>query len=114
MESVVLVSVVLFAAFLALWPVAFFLAVVRHFIHKQWRRVAQVALLLPIWSIPASVGLIQVTRLTAALEAPQPSSAWVMPATAIGLSLCCGVLAWALLLRSFGGASSAGERRQPL
>lgn len=87
---------------MTLWPIAFLAAVAYHAFARRWRRVGQAALLLPLWSVAASVGLVQMPRLMAALDAPALTRNLVYAGTAIAFALCCAVLAWALLLRSFG------------
>lgn len=98
--------VILFTAVLALWPVAFLVAVVLHGLAKRWRRVGHVALLLPLWTIAASIGLTQLEPFTAALTAPSQGRSPVMPVVAVAFALCCAAVAWALLIRSF-------DRRSP-
>ena len=109
MQTVALVSVVLFSAFLALWPVAFIVVAVLHAIAKRWRRVGQVALLAPLWSISASIGLIQFPRLLSVFEPSAQSGASLGSIAAVVFALCCAAIAWALLVRSFGGPSAAAS-----
>jgi hypothetical protein len=90
-----------FAAFLALWPVAFVVIVVIHAAARRWRRVGQVAFLVPLWTIAASVGLTQLAPLIAAFDALPKGRTPFIPVVAVGVALCCGAVAWALLLRSF-------------
>ena len=112
--------VMAFVAIVTLWPIALVVAVAYHSLAKRWRRVGQVALLLPVWTVAASVGLLQMPRLMAALEAPSRTPTLVTAGTAIGFALCCAALAWGLLIRSFGGQASSGAdqpllaRQQPL
>jgi len=94
--------VVVFAAIVALWPVAFIFALAYHSLAKHWRRVGQLALLFPLWSVAASVGLVQMPPLLAALSAPSLTRNLFTAGTAIAVALSCAVLAWALLIRSFG------------
>jgi hypothetical protein len=103
--------VALFTAFLALWPIAFLVAVVLHGVAGRWRRVGQVALLLPVWTIAASVGLTQLAPFMAALNAPAPGRSPVMPVVAVAFALCCAAVAWALLIRSFDRPPSSGPGR---
>ena len=93
-------------AFLGLWPLAFLYALLRHAFVKRWRRVGQVALLLPLWTIAASVGLIQLSPLLALLDGKDATRSPFVAVTALGFALCCATAAWALLLRTF-------DRRQP-
>jgi hypothetical protein len=95
-----------FAAFLALWPVAFVVVLLVHALARQWRRVAQVAFLLPLWTIAASVGLTQLAPLIAAFDAPRMGRSPFIPVIAVGVALCFGAVAWALLIRSFDHRSS--------
>jgi hypothetical protein len=105
--------VMFFAALLALWPLVFLVAVLRHLFAKRWRRVGQVALLLPLWTIAASVGLVQLGPFMAALDAPSPPRSPFMAVTAIGFALCCAAVAWGLLIRSFGGEPSLRPGQEP-
>ena len=97
-----------FAAIVALWPVAFVVAIAYHSLVRRWRRVGQVALLFPLWSVAASVGLVhmglvQMPSFLAALVAPSVTRNLFTAGAAIAVALSCAVLAWALLLRSLGG-----------
>jgi hypothetical protein len=92
---------IVFAVFLGLWPLACVVSVVRHSISRRWRRVAQAALLLPLWTIAASVGLVQVAPFLS-----EPSGARTLPspfvaAAGLGFALCCAAAAWWLLIRTF-------------
>jgi hypothetical protein len=107
MQTAALVLIVIFGAFLALWPIAFLAAAVVHAVAKRWHRIGQVALLLPLWSISASIGLIQFPRLLRAFEPSVQSGASLGSVAAVVLALCCAAIAWALLLRSFGAPSAA-------
>ena len=109
MQTAALVSVVVFSAFLALWPVAFLVAAVLHAVAKRWHRVGQVALLLPVWSISASIGLIQFPRLLSVFEPSAQSGASLGSVAAVVLALCCAAIAWALLVRSFGAPSAVAS-----
>lgn len=91
-------------AILALWPVAFVAAALLHGMARRWRHVGQIAWLLPLWSIAASIGLVQFPRLLRALEAPAAPGATLVAITAAIFALCCAGVAWALLLRSFAGS----------
>ncbi|MBI5719673.1 MAG: hypothetical protein HZC37_18545 [Burkholderiales bacterium] len=92
-----------FVVIVTLWPIVFLGAVAFHSFARRWRRAGQVALLLPLWMIAASIGLVQVPPFIAALAAPSPTRSLVIAGTASAFALCCAILAWALLLRSFGG-----------
>jgi hypothetical protein len=107
MQSAALVLVVLFSAFLALWPAAFVVAGVSHAIAKRWSRLGQIALLLPIWSISASIGLIQLPRLLNAFEPSAQRGLSLGSIMAVLFALCCAVIAWALLVRSFRRRATA-------
>jgi hypothetical protein len=104
MQDASSVIVVLLAAFLGLWPIGFLAAVLHHALARRWRHVGQLALLLPIWTIAASVGLMQVAPFVAAMKGPFLARNPLLTVAAIGLTLFCGVLAWSLLIRSFGNA----------
>jgi hypothetical protein len=86
------------AAALALWPVALLLVAARFALARRWRSVAQVAWLLPLWTIAASIGLTQLGPLLQALAdgaaVQRPLWVWV----ALLVALCCGGLCWALLV----------------
>lgn len=114
MQSASHAILILFTAVLGLWPVVFILALLQHLLAKRWRRVGQVALLLPIWTMAASVGLTQVAPFVAALDAPPQIRNPLFTAAAIGLTLFFAALAWGLLVRSFGGAQSPGADRQSI
>jgi hypothetical protein len=98
--------VTLFTAFLALWPVACLLAMLFHSMARQWRRVGQVALLLPLWTIAASVGLLQVRALSAATDPALATRVSFGASAGIGFALCIAAVAWWLLFRSFGRGPS--------
>ena len=95
-----------FAAFLGLWPVAFLVVLLLHAFAKRWRRVGQVAFLLPLWTIAASVGLTQLAPFIAAIDALPKGKSPFIPVVAVGFALCCTAVAWALLIRSLGSQSS--------
>ena len=112
MQTLLLVLVVLFSAFLALWPAAFLVAAVLHSIARRWRGLRRIALLVPVWSIAASIGLIQFPRLLhvfAPSAQPGPSNPSLGTIAAVILALCCAAIAWALLVRSFDGAGVRQE-----
>jgi hypothetical protein len=102
--------VMAFVAVLALWPLAFVVSVACHVLAKRWQRVSRVAWLVPLWMLAASIGLLQLPSLLAALDASSPPRSPILPAVAIGFSLFCAILAWALLFGSFGsrGSSQSG------
>lgn len=104
---------VFIAAFLGLWPFVFLLAVVRHALGKRWQRVGQVAFLLPLWTIAASIGLVKLAPFLAALNDPAPSRSPFVATAAIGFALCCAAVAWALLIRSFGDPPPPGDGQRP-
>jgi uncharacterized membrane protein len=88
-------------AFLGLWPLAFLFAVLRHGFARRWLRAGQAALLLPLWTIAASVGLIQLSPLLALLDGKDATRSPFVAVTALGFALCCATAAWALLRRTF-------------
>lgn len=108
MPSAPFVIAVVFSAFLALWPIAFVAALVQHAWARRWARVGQLALLLPLWTVAASIGLVQFPRLLAALGGSEPGR-WGVAFAAVVLALCCGAVAWALLLRSFARPAAGGR-----
>lgn len=108
MPSFTFLLAVVFSAFLALWPLAFVAGLVWHGWARRWRAVGQLALLLPLWCVAASIGLMQGPRLTqmlteGAAAVPRPG----MAIAAVVFSLCFAALAWALLLRSFSAGRPA-------
>ena len=87
-------------AFLALWPVTFLVVLVVHAFAKRWRLLGQVAFLLPLWTIAASVALTQLAPFIAAIDALPKGRSPVTPIVAMVFALCCASVAWALLIRS--------------
>ncbi|MCW5635094.1 MAG: hypothetical protein KIT17_17295 [Rubrivivax sp.] len=102
MNTALLLLVVVFAALMALWPVAWLAALARHALARRWRQVGQVALLLPLWTIAASIGAVKLPPLFAARNAAELSPNVVVAATSIGVAACFAVVAWLLLARGFG------------
>jgi hypothetical protein len=109
MQFVSTAVVIILASALALWPVAFLVGLLVHAFAKRWRRVGQVAFLLPLWTIAASVGLMQLGPFTAALDASSQGRSPFIPVVAVGFALCCAAVAWALLIRSFERRSSSAS-----
>lgn len=101
MQAAVSAMGVVFVALVALWPLAWLAAIVRHAMHKRWKPIGQLALLLPLWTIAASVGAVQLGPLLKAVEAAQPSPSLVVRGTGLAVAVCIAVVAWLLLLRSF-------------
>lgn len=93
--------VMLYAFAMALWPLAWLVALVRQSLAKRWRRAAQLAMLLPLWTIAASIGVVQLPSLRAVPEAAPSSPRVLVAVTSIGVAACFGAVAWLLLLRSF-------------
>jgi hypothetical protein len=106
---------VVFAAVLGLWPFAFVAVVAWHLVGRRWRRIGRLGWLVPLWMLAASVGLLQLPSLLAALDAAAPPRSPILPAVAMAFSLFCAVLAWALLVGSFGssGRVERSGRRDP-
>jgi hypothetical protein len=104
MQTASQAALIVFAAFLGSWPVVCLVALLHHALAKRWRRVGQVALLLPLWMTAASLGLVQVAPIIASLDAPTPVRSPVVAVAAIACTLFLAALAWGLLVRSFGGA----------
>lgn len=98
MPSALWAAAVAFAAVLALWPVAMLLVAVRLAWARRWRGVGQVAWLLPVWTIAASIGLTQLSPMLHALAAGTPVQRPLWVWVALVIALCCGGLAWALLV----------------
>ena len=109
MQTAAPILVIVFSAFLALWPVAFLGVALRHAVTKRWRSVGQVALLVPVWSISASIGLIQFPRLLGMFESSAQPGASLGSIAAVVFALCCAAIAWALLVRSFGERAAAAN-----
>lgn len=99
--------VALFSAFLALWPLGFAAVFAMHALARRWKRAAQLALLLPLWCVAASLGLVQLPRLIGALDGSLPAARAGTATVALVLSLCIAGVAWALLLRSYRERSDA-------
>jgi hypothetical protein len=93
--------IALFSAFLALWPLGFAAVFAMHALARRWKRAAQLALLLPLWCVAASLGLVQLPRLIGALDGSLPAARAGTATVALVLSVCIGAVAWALLLRSY-------------
>ena len=111
MQSTVSALVIVFSAFLALWPAAFLVVAALHAFARRWRHIGQIALLVPLWSIAASIALVQFPRLVNAFEASAKPGPSLIAITAVIFALCCAAIAWALLIRSFAkpiDASPAG------
>lgn len=102
MKTALSALVVVFALPMALWPLLWLFALGRHGLRGRRRRMMQVALLLPLWTVAASVGAIQLPVLLAALQATPPSPRWWIAATSVAVAACFAVLAWLLLIRSMG------------
>lgn len=89
-----------FAALLALWPVALLAAAVHHALARRWRQVGQLAWLLPVWMIAASIGLRQLAPLVQGLNTGFAVTRPLWAGLALVVSVCCAGLAWALLIAS--------------
>jgi NADH:ubiquinone oxidoreductase subunit K len=109
MQSAAQMLVVLFSAFLAFWPAAFIVVGASHALAKRWSRLGQIALLLPVWSIAASIGLVQVPRLLNAFEPSGQRGLSLGSIMALLFALCCAAIAWALLVRAFRGRATAAS-----
>lgn len=110
MPSPAFIIAIVFSVFLGAWPLAFVVAVALQARKQRWRRVGQLALLFPVWCVAASIGLLQLPRLVAALDGTAPGGGKPALATvAVVLALCLGALVWALLVQSF--REQAGGRR---
>jgi hypothetical protein len=102
-----------FAALLALWPVALVAVAGRHALARRWRRVGQVAWLLPVWMIAASIGLTQLAPVLKALDTGAPLQRPLLAGLALVVALCCAGLAWALLVAAAkppAGEPAASQR----
>ncbi|NRF70555.1 hypothetical protein HLB44_26470 [Aquincola sp. S2] len=101
MNLAILALIILFAVPMALWPVLWLFVLGRHALSRRWQRVGQVALLLPLWTIAASVAALQFPRLLVALNAEKVPPGLLFAAVAIGVATCFATIAWLLLIRSF-------------
>ena len=110
MNIAIFLLVAVFAVLMALWPVVWLVAVIRHAVARHWRRVGHVALLLPLWTIAASIGAVKLPPLLAARSAAELSPRLVVAATSIAVAVCIAVLTWMLLARSFGLAEPLRPR----
>lgn len=90
-----------FSAALALWPLAFLAGAVWHGLARRWQVVARLAMLLPLWCVAASIGLMQGPRvITLVNEGPAAITRPGMAIAATVFALSFAGLAWALLLRA--------------
>jgi hypothetical protein len=96
-----------FAVVLALWPIVLLIAVVRHSLARRWRQVGKLALLLPLWMMAASLGLRQVVPLFMAVGSESLPRSPFFGVVATGVAVFCALLAWGLLLHSFGARSAS-------
>ena len=101
MNTALFVLVVLFFSLVALWPVVWVVALIRRLLSRQWQRVGQLALLLPLWTVAASIGAVKLGPLLAAQNAADSSPSLVIAATSLGVAVSVAVVAWLLLARSF-------------
>jgi hypothetical protein len=88
MRFALLAMIVLFSVPMALWPILWLFVLTRHALSKRWRHVGKVALLLPLWTIAASLGAIQFPRLLAALNAEKSPPSLLVAAVAIAVAIC--------------------------
>ncbi|HEY0857108.1 MAG TPA: hypothetical protein VGE16_08630 [Albitalea sp.] len=117
MQIALSVLVFSFIVVVGSWPLAC-LAVAAHLaVTRRWRALGQVALLLPLWTIAASVGALQLAPLLARAEAPVSPTATLVAATGVGVAVCLAAVAWMLLIRSFRRPPSPDQagvsRRSP-
>ena len=93
--------VVVFTVPMVLWPLGWLVVLVRHALARRWQHVGRVALLLPLWTIAASIGAVQLNGLLAPADAsPRP----LIAATSIAIAFVMAVMAWGLLIASFRSA----------
>jgi hypothetical protein len=92
--------VIFFAIFVALWPVAGLAAAIHHSFARQWRRLAQVALLLPMWMLAVSIGLVSMGSYLNHADAVGPAPGQLSAGVGVAFAACLVVAAWWLLLRS--------------
>lgn len=96
-----------FAVVLALWPIVLLVAVVRHSLGGRWRQVGKLALLLPLWMMAASLGLRQAVPLFMAVGSESLPRSPFFGVIATGVAVFFALLAWGLLLHSFGARSAS-------
>ena len=101
MNTALLALLALFVAVVALWPVVWVAAIIRLLLSRQWQRLGRLALLLPLWTVAASIGAVKFGLLFASKDAANFSPPLVIAATSIGIAMCFAVVAWLLLVRSF-------------
>lgn len=101
MQFALSLLVLLFIVLVGLWPLACLAVAVRHAIARRWRRVGQVALLLPLWTIAASVGAMKLGPLRAARATVHAPDQLLLAATGVAVAVCLAAAAWLLLARSF-------------
>lgn len=102
MQAATSALIIVFALFLALWPVACLLVAIRHGLRQQWGRLGQLGLLVPLWTIAATVAVLLLAPFlaTADAERPLPSPFWAT--LGLGFALSCGAVAWGLLFATLG------------
>jgi hypothetical protein len=98
--------IVVFTVPMALWPFGWLIVLVRHAMARQWQRVGKVALLLPLWTIAASIGAVQLGGLLAPLSESAASPRPLIAATSISIAFLLAVMAWGLLVASFRSSAS--------
>ena len=113
MNTALLALLALFVAVVALWPVVWVAAIIRLLLSRQWQRLGRLALLLPLWTVAASIGAVKFGLLFAAQDAADFSPPLVVAATSIGIAMCFAVVAWLLLVRSFRLDQAQPASEQP-
>ncbi len=101
MNEALPVLLLLFALLLAVWPLAWLGAMLPHALARRWRRVGELALLIPLWSVAATIALAQLAPWYAARDIGQATAEAPPVGAALGLAAGCAAAAWWLLLRSF-------------
>src|SRR3990167_9125770 len=88
MQIALSLLVLFFVVVVGLWPLACLAAVVHHAMRRRWRAIGQLALLLPLWTIAASVVALQLAPLLARAEAASSPTATLVAATGVGVAVC--------------------------
>jgi hypothetical protein len=93
--------IVVFSVPMALWPFGWLYVLIRHALARRWQHVGRVALLLPLWTIAASIGAVQLGGLLGPAAAAGASPRPLIAATSIAIAFVMAVMAWGLLVASF-------------
>lgn len=102
MQAAISALIIVSALLLALWPLACLLVAIRHGMRQQWGRLGQLGLLVPLWTIAATVVVLLLAPFLTApdVERSLPSPFWAT--LGLGFVLFCGGAAWGLLFATLG------------